>query len=47
MIYGFISQQSAYSYWFRNYGGTGGFCGIVSEFQELSGCSYWNLAYVG
>ena len=24
--------SGSYSYWFRNYGGTGGFCGIVSEF---------------
>ena len=24
--------SGSYSYWFRNCGGTGGFCGIVSEF---------------
>ena len=38
---------SSYSYWFRNYGGTGGFCGGSSYFKELSGCTYWNLAYFG
>lgn len=36
---------SSYSYCFRNYGGSGGFCGGGSEFKELSGCSYWNLVY--
>ena len=39
--------SGSYSYWFRNYGGTGGFCGGGSYFKELSGCSYWNLAYLG
>ena len=37
----------SYFRWFRNYGGTGGFCGGSSYFKELSGCSYWNLAYFG
>ena len=39
--------SGSYSYWFRNCGGTGGFCGCGSYFKELSGCSYWNLAYFG
>ena len=39
--------SGSYSYWFRNYGGTGGFCGGGSYFKELSWCSYWNLAYFG
>ena len=39
--------SGSYSYWFRNCGGTGGFCGGGSYFKELSGCSYWNLAYLG
>ena len=39
--------SGSYSYWFRNYGGTGGFCGGSSYFKELSGCTYWNLAYFG
>ena len=39
--------SGSYSYWFRNYGGTGGFCGGGSYFKELSWCSYWNLAYLG
>ena len=39
--------SGSYSYWFRNCGGTGGFCGGGSYFKELSGCSYWNLVYFG
>ena len=39
--------SGSYSYWFRNCGGTGGFCGGGSYFKELSWCSYWNLAYFG
>lgn len=39
--------SGSYSYWFRNYGGTGGFCGGGSYFKELSWCSYWNLTYFG
>lgn len=39
--------SGSYSYWFWNYGCTGGFCGSGSYFKELSGSSYWNLAYFG
>lgn len=28
-------DYSSYSYWFRNYGGTGGVCGRGSYFKEL------------
>ena len=38
---------SSYSYWFRNYGCTGGFCGGSSGFMELYWFGFRNLIYLG
>lgn len=40
-------DYSSYSYWFKNYGSTGGFCGGGSCFKELCWCIFRNLAYFG
>lgn len=39
--------SGSYSYWFKNYGSTGGFCGGGSCFKELCWCIFRNLAYFG